>query len=197
MALLPQLTKLHLTGSFVIRPTIFDEMLQGEESVLFPQLRDFLLEFSFETADGRRYFKQGSEYEPKPSDPRQVHDNDTDRVAIYGDEPKKIGWIDCEYICSLPNEETVYPLLLGVARAARRFLKLQKMTLRMNSDGDGWNEYDCDLFRDFGIQFLKSNTPVASKFVEDFIRVPDERPTLHQNRLYWRVLEWRPDQHVE
>ncbi|KAF2653781.1 hypothetical protein K491DRAFT_780067 [Lophiostoma macrostomum CBS 122681] len=196
LALLPQLSKLHLTGCHVVGPTVFDELLQGNEGVMFPQLRDLLLEISFETLDGRRYFRNDLEYDAAPMDPREVHDSDTAHFAIYGEEPKIIGSSDYEYFLATPNGDTINPLLLGAARAARRFLGLQRMTLRMTSEDDGWDEQDCLQFRDFGFQYLKENAPVSSGFLTSFVEVPDEHLAIHQSRLYWRVLKWRPDQHI-
>ncbi|KAF2653780.1 hypothetical protein K491DRAFT_680240 [Lophiostoma macrostomum CBS 122681] len=174
---MPQMAKFHITGCFVIAPNFFESLLHG--SAVFPQIREFSLEFSYETADGRRYFQEVPGYVRETDDSQEATDYDNERVAVHGDTPRRVGWVDEMYFLGVPNTETIYPLIIGAAQFAHQYSKL---TVRVSSEDRFWCVLEDDTLRDFGFQYLRSGTPVQLDFLR-CVSSPNESLTIHENRL--------------
>jgi hypothetical protein len=208
---------LHLTGSLVIGPDFFDGALEMAQEISFPELRDFLLEFSPETVDGRWFLSEDpGRYEAAKLDPDYMDeiydsdnsfhstDHDDDHIvyqSAYGDGPERVDRVYTFKYLFLPNTQALTPLLLDCARIAKMVAKLTKITVRMDDPAQDWKYLEEDWLpktRQFKFQYLKAGIPtvVEPAFIVHAENLPGEARSLHQNRLYWLVGDWRADKAI-
>ncbi|KAF1963796.1 hypothetical protein CC80DRAFT_530563 [Byssothecium circinans] len=215
LATFPTLKVLRLTGPLVISPTIFSDLPK------FPVLSDFQLDFATETADSRWFFIKDEELFKKlaleKSDSGNGENDDEEEdievVEIY-DEDSDMDETDsaqddnaeegphhqtpttANFYRTLPNPTLIPTLLLSAAHFVSTTPSLRRFLLRhKNTRGEEgtvhWN--DERMSRHLEVWFLKRGMP---RSYNGAVTVPADEKFMGEDRLYWRVGEWRPDAEV-
>ncbi|KAF2178923.1 hypothetical protein K469DRAFT_323331 [Zopfia rhizophila CBS 207.26] len=211
----PALTVLHLIGPLVITPTFFST-LDSQSS--FPALTDFRLDFSAETADGRWFFMRDDEaFDKAKQDPKyEAYFAETEEADDYIDEededeegpgpdedeePDEDGpVIDIsddpvhKRYRTLPDPETLRPLLLDAASAAKKMKNIKKFIMTVSDSWwKGTNHGMSYPFvnRVLEILYLEQGTRSTEMGRHEHPKFPAD-DAVEGNRVYWRVGGWEP-----
>lgn len=131
------------------------------------------------------------------------YDSD-DYCQIFGDGPLRTRLMRHDRFRSLPSRNTFLPFLLDASRASMRLSKIRKLILQLGHDQSSHllKAYpDPYINRVFELWYLKAGTArspsIARYWFDTFPKVAKEGPYLNQNRLYWRVDDWKPWEEVQ
>jgi hypothetical protein len=203
LSTLPQLTILHLTGSYIVSVSFFVSL------PLFPTLSEFQLDFAASTNDAKWFFipDKGLMAKIKSSDEDEeesIHeyDSDSDRadpVELYDSDDEdgpliqRSDW--SSHFRTMPNPETIPDFLTNAAEWVRTSPRLRKFILRHRHDPQRnyicWDYEELIPYgRHLEVWYLRSGASCD----HDINIVPADAPFTSQDRMYWRVGDrWRPD----
>lgn len=201
LAILPQLTTLHLTGSHVITATFFQDLPP------FPVLADFQLDFASSTADGKWLFVEDRGLMDKIQEleeQQSVHYYDSDSnqsepVELWNSDDEdgplllRQDWMKAYR--TMPDPELIPVLLKDAARMVASCKHLRKFIIRhrhnANRERITWDHTEIIAYgRNLEVWYVRSGTSCdhANKVI------PADRSFVDIDRMYWRVGErWRPD----
>ena len=214
LAIVPQLTTLHLTGCHVISEKFFRDLPS------FPLLSDFQLNFSASSAEGHWFFVRDEDLiaKIKEQDEQQsLHDESDDEQQSpyngpYASDSDSLGpvelWDDEDedgpllqrgdiqnHFRTIPNPENIPTLLIDAARMVALNPSLRKFILRHTHSPRyyriNWKNSELGPYgRQMEIWYLRSGTSCNHQSRV----VPADEPFVNNDRIYWRVGErWRPD----
>lgn len=204
----PNLATLDLRGGLVICPQFFQSIEGGS----FLSLRELLVDFVPETADGRWFYQRDDEaYQRSRADPEYAEwweemedesedsrdiDSDED-FHVFGDGPLRTGVVKNDWFRAKPNETTLLPLLLDAAKAVEGLPQLQKFILSLKDVAISLG-YPGQT-RVFELWYIKAGTLRSPKGRTRgcFPKVHCDEKYLRRNRLYWRVDKWTPWEEVQ
>ncbi|KAF1830452.1 hypothetical protein BDW02DRAFT_633609 [Decorospora gaudefroyi] len=209
-ASLPNLAALHLLGGLVICPEFF-RGISDHSGTPYPSLREFELQFSAETADGRWFYEgdndavkksrsdpEWKEYWEQVEEEEDENEDDTGSldsnlyVRAFEDEPFRTDVVDDDRFRSRPDAATFLPFLMDAAKAVSRLDNLQKLILKLgNRFSRPQDVRDFPIVsRVFELWYLKAGTLRSPKGA--YPSLPGDAAYLDRNRIYWRVDRWQP-----
>jgi hypothetical protein len=205
------LTVLRLSGQFRVQTSVFDITI-GHNQNPFPALTTFYLAIAPDTIDGDWFFvKDETEHawakaaadpewascvkltkagvypeDPEPDTPPSDHDCDIGWEAPPKDEYAHLDGEPVKRRRTLPNDETMSPLLRGAARLVGRMRRIREFSLCL-----------CDNFAEDDCAYPFVPPFITRKFELHYVRRPagKSNPTLTW-KLGQKVDHWRPEEDV-
>ncbi|KAL8779260.1 MAG: hypothetical protein Q9213_007032 [Squamulea squamosa] len=200
------LTYLRL-GPIVISPDLYWPAVPSTATPMWPNLREFKVEFHMTTPDGEWYFIRDPtkpiDEDEGAYDSDRFHQSETesDTESDYPSdnsfwapasensfqpdrfnkrkEARAVGEYPFRTFRTLPSDALINPLLLAMARAAAHMPKLQDMSLKSTLDDPN--------AAGFAVYFNAAGHPSSLR---------SQPGDLARARLYWVVGSWRPENGV-
>jgi hypothetical protein len=210
------LRALYLIGDLTVSPTVFHSSGWGTSGISFPQLEEFQLVFKPETSDGRWfYLRDDKAFDEAPSDEDDDSDNgelenleerynwecsDEDpngqQFRVYTDTSTRVQWVQRDVFRTLPNPETLAPLLISAAEACAGMPKIKEFSIKLE-DNSRWHLNHDFIDRVLEIWFLAAGTTLAKwNKTTQKPQIPLDTTLTGHNRVYFRVGDYMPDEHV-
>ncbi|KAH8730569.1 hypothetical protein GQ44DRAFT_700529 [Phaeosphaeriaceae sp. PMI808] len=208
LATFRRLRTLTLTGPLTICPTISQINSDLTPHAIFPALEKFALEFTPNTADGRWFFlrddavfrhHQSNSSDDDEGESENEDEEESTGFIVYNRTPIREGEVsDHNKYRSLPNPQTMTPLLTSVARMCAQMPRIKQLSIKLNRNDMNRSRLDVDVVdRVFELWFL-----AASSTLEKFDNVvqnpviPLDADISQCNRVYFRMGRYKPDAEV-
>jgi hypothetical protein len=165
-------------------------------------LEKFALEFTPNTADGRWFFLRDTaafRQQQFDSDDEEDEDEDEDeslQFIVYNRSPVRVRQV-CDYnrYRSIPNSETMTPLLTSAAQMCARMPHIKQLSLKLNKNEMNRSRLDTNVVdRVFELWFIAANSTLEKfdSVVQNPV-IPFDVDNSQRNRVYLRTGNYKPD----
>ncbi|KAF2184157.1 hypothetical protein K469DRAFT_689494 [Zopfia rhizophila CBS 207.26] len=184
------LTVLYLTGQPAVYPDMFKILNTDADSSFFPALRDFVLEFILETADGWFFIPDEDTLDKAEEEHNPNLDHDFNGWSLYGDGSARERLVTCHFCQSKPDPSIFTPFLVAAAESASKMNQLRRFNMRINMEETGYKS----VTRVFHFWMVKGRTLRSTVRHENVVhmKIMGIENIVHLPRLYWRTGNWTP-----
>jgi len=204
LSMFHKLRTLYLTGPLTVSPALFQYCAASTSETIFPNLKEFALEFTPATSDGRWFYLRDDpvfQENLESEDEEEVEgDESIDRLMVYA--MTQVGEYEVSAqnkYRSLPNPETFTPFLTSAASVCARMPKIKQFSLKLNTNYMYRKRLDYEFVdRVFELWFMSAGQTFEkfNKLIENPV-IPLDGSIIHHNRVYFRTGDYIPDKSVE